>query len=293
MKKRGLGRNLQVLLSRPQSADAANTQEHQPDSLQTIALHKIQPGRYQPRKDFSPDSLRELADSIRAQGILQPIVIRLINPDHYEIIAGERRWRAAQLAELKEIPVIIKDISDESALAVAIIENIQREDLNPIEEAVALQRLLDEFGMTHQQVADAVGKSRTTVTNLLRLLGLQSAVREMVETKQLEMGHARTLLTLTGQTQLSLARKIVEEKLSVRETESLVSQAHKNVTQALEQVPKRFDPAVRELQQKISLQLGSLVLLKQNAKGHGKMVIHYKNKKELEGIVERLMENIG
>lgn len=286
MKKRGLGRNLEVLLSRTKPVEV-KTNSVSKEELRHLPIELLQRGRYQPRKDFPADKLQELADSIRTQGIIQPIIVRA-NQGHFEIIAGERRWRAAQLAGLTEVPVLIKEISDGAALAVALIENIQREDLNPIEEAIALQRLLDEFAMTHQQIADAVGKSRTAVTNLLRLLSLQPEVKGLVEQGQLEMGHARALLALTDPLQSQLARKIVHEGLSVRETERLVSQWQKPKTK-FDDIPKKIDPDIQKLQQKLSDQLGTLVVFKHGAKGKGKVMIHYNNLDELEGILTRIV----
>jgi len=298
MKKRGLGRNLDVLLSRPKSAAVAVAPEpvavatpavavvaSNNNELRKLPIELLQRGRYQPRKEFASDRLQELADSIRTQGIIQPIVVRPIAENRYEIIAGERRWRAAQLAGLTEVPVIIKKIPDEAALAVALIENIQREDLNPLEEAVALQRLLDEFGMTHEKIAQAVGKSRATVTNLLRLLSLQPEVKTLVEQGKLEMGHARALLALTGVTQTQLAKKVVAASLSVRETERLVKQAQ---MPKVNNVIKKADPNITHLQQKLSDQLGALVVFQHGAKGKGKMVVHYNNLDELEGILAKI-----
>ncbi len=286
MKKRGLGRNLEVLLSRSTKPVEVKVDAVAEDVLRHLSIELLQRGRYQPRKEFPADKMEELADSIRAQGIIQPIIVRPNNA-HYEIIAGERRWRAAQLAGLTEVPVLIKHIPDEAALAIALIENIQRENLNPIEEAVALQRLLDEFSMTHQQIATAVGRSRTTVTNLLRLLSLQPEVKTLVEQSKLEMGHARALLTLIGPAQSQLARKIVAEGLSVRETERLVNQLQKS-TDKPNGLVKKVDPDVQKLQQKLSDQLGMLVTFQHSAKGKGKMMIHYKNLDDLEGILARL-----
>jgi ParB family chromosome partitioning protein len=296
MKKRALGRNLDVLLSRSKSTET-KTQQHAATAanvntgLQHLAVETLQRGRYQPRKEIAPETIQELADSIKAQGIIQPIVVRPISADKYEIIAGERRWRAAQLAGLREVPVIIKDIPDEAALAIALIENIQRENLNSIEEAIALQRLIDEFGMTHQQVASAVGKSRTTVTNLLRLLSLQSDVKTFVEQGKLEMGHARALLALDDFKQLQLARRVVEQGMSVRETEELAAKLQK-LTAIPAELPKSMNNEMHQLQQKISLQLGAMVKLNHNKRGKGKMVIHYNNLKELDRILDKLVDAV-
>lgn len=295
MKKRALGRNLDVLLSRTKPTAEKPTQDDtqtpttvSSDGLQYLAVTQLQRGRYQPRKEIPPETIRELADSIKAQGIIQPIIVRKVSADNYEIIAGERRWRAAQLANLTKVPVVIKDIPDEAALAMALIENIQREDLNAIEEAIALQRLIDEFGMTHQQVASAVGKSRTTVTNLLRLLGLKPEVKLLLETGKLEMGHARALLTLEDAQQVHLAQKVVQEGLSVRDTEQFAMRLQQAKTKTSE--PKIIDGDLQRLQQKVSLQLGATVKLNHNRKGKGKMTIHYNNLKELDKILVRIAE---
>jgi len=219
VKKRGLGRGLDALLG----GSMANVVDGPKGAdLREVPVDLLQPGKYQPRTDMHPESLEELANSIKAQGVVQPIVIRPIGGDRYEIIAGERRWRAAQIAGLHEIPAVVRDVPDEAAIAMALIENIQREDLNPIEEAIALQRLIDEFEMTHQQAAGAVGRSRAAVSNLLRLLTLNDDVRKMLEHGDLEMGHARALLALEGQVQSETARNVATKGYSVRETEQLV-----------------------------------------------------------------------
>ena len=224
-KKRGLGKGLDALLGTREE----NSKPTGEDSLQTLAVDLIQRGQYQPRQDFEPEALNELADSIRAQGMIQPIVVRLLSDKKsYEIIAGERRWRAAQIAGLHEIPVVIKDVSDQTAMCWALIENIQRQDLNPLEEAKALERLINEFQMTHDETAEAVGRSRSAVSNLLRLLELDDSVKKMVEARQLDMGHARALLSLTKSKQLEIASKVVKQDLSVRATESLVKQMNKS-----------------------------------------------------------------
>jgi ParB family chromosome partitioning protein len=220
--------------------------------LQTLPIEFLQRGKYQPRKDMNPEKLQELADSIKAQGVIQPIVVRKIAQDKFEIVAGERRWRASQLAGLQQVPVVIKDIDDRTAMAVALIENIQREDLNPLEEAEALRRLLDEFEMTHQQVADAVGKSRVTVTNLLRLLELHPEVKKLLLSKQIEMGHARALLALDGQKQVAAAIKIAKEGLTVRAAECLVKDS-----QAEAKLPKikTIDQDTLRLQEQLPTQV--------------------------------------
>ena len=217
--KRGLGRGLDALLG---DVSVKEEKHH----LQALPIEYMQRGKYQPRKDINPEKLQELADSIKSQGIIQPIVVRQIAFQKYEIIAGERRWRAAQLVGLSEVPVVIKEIDDRAAMAIALIENIQREDLNPLEEAESLKRLLDEFNMTHQLVAEAIGKSRTTVTNLLRLIELHPEVKKLLLSNQLEMGHARALLSVEGIKQVTLATKVVKEGLSVRATERLVKESN-------------------------------------------------------------------
>jgi ParB family chromosome partitioning protein len=252
-------------------------------------VEHIQRGRYQPRRDFDPDALRELADSIAAQGVIQPIVVRPIAPDRYEIVAGERRWRASQQAGLAEIPVVVREVDERSAMAIGLIENIQRADLNPLEEAGALERLLNEFELTHQQVAEAVGKSRTTVTNLLRLLELEPEVKAMVEQSRLEMGHARALLGLKGPAQSEAARRVVAAGLSVRETERLVRRL-----QQLDQVPiptqskPAPDPDVRRLQDDLAERLGARVEIQQGQRGAGKLVIAYNSLNELDGILAHI-----
>jgi ParB family chromosome partitioning protein len=289
-KKRGLGRGLDALLGGAQAeAEAKQTTTAQRDNLQRLPVDLIQRGRYQPRREFDADSLRELADSIAAQGVIQPIVVRPVENERYELIAGERRWRAAQQAGLDEIPVVIKEVTEEAAMAMGLIENIQREDLNPLEEANALSRLLLEFGLTHQEVAKAVGKSRTTVTNLLRLLELNEEVKAMVENGRLEMGHARALLGLQGEAQSKAADQVVKRGLSVRETERLVRRL-----QSSGEEPKRQreaapeDPDVRRLVNDLSERLGAKVDLKQGAKGSGVITIGYNSLDELEGILNHI-----
>ncbi len=229
-KKRGLGRGLDALLADVQQDDSGVN-----DSLQYFPLDLLQPGKYQPRVDMSQDSLDELADSIRAQGLVQPIVVRPVNDGHYEIIAGERRWRASKIAGLDTVPALVRDVSDRNAIAMALIENIQRENLNPMEEANALHRLREEFSMTHQEAAEAVGRSRAAVSNLLRLRNLNDEVKRLVENCDLEMGHARALLALEGEQQSTAAQHIVEKGLSVRETEQLVRRLLKPAKEKPEQ----------------------------------------------------------
>lgn len=302
MKKRGLGRNLNALLSRttvqavrPTPVEVAATETvTQPqaqasnNSLRYLPIELLQRGRYQPRRDIAPEAIQELADSIRTQGIIQPIVVRSIGSGKYEIIAGERRWRASQLAGLTEIPAIVKEIEDEATLAVALIENIQREDLNPLEEAIALQRLADEFGLTHQEVAEAVGKSRTAVTNLLRLLSLQPEVKTMLEQHTLEMGHARALLALTGLQQSEAARLVATKGMSVRETEELVREWQNQNSKKTKKTPTALDPNIRQLQQTLSDKLGAPISFQHHAKGKGKLIIHYTSLDELDGILQKI-----
>lgn len=286
VKKRGLGKSLDALLAYT-STDVKNSEESDESSQETIfplSVHQIQRGKYQPRREMDPQALEELAASIRHQGIIQPLIVRPV-ADKYEIIAGERRWRAAQLAGLTHVPVIIRQIPDEAAIAIALIENIQRENLNPIEEAIALQRLIDEIGMTHLQLAEAVGKSRTSVTNLLRLLALPEEVKNMLEKGIIEMGHARTLITLPQALQLEAAELITSRHLSVRETENLVKQLQTPHTKFLK---KPLDPDIVRLQDHLSKQLKLHVAIQCNAKGRGKIVIHYRNLTELDDLLEQL-----
>jgi len=278
VKKRGLNRGLDALLGEAPSSVKEETQ-HQ---LQTLPIEFMQRGRYQPRKDIDPEKLQELADSIKAQGVIQPVVVRKIDPEKYEIVAGERRWRAAQLAGLQQIPVVVKEIDDRTAMAIALIENIQREDLNPLEEAEALRRLLDEFQMTHQQIADAVGKSRVTVTNLLRLMELHPEVKKLVINRQLEMGHARALLALEGSRQVAVANKIVKEGLTVRAAERLVKES---LEAPKISSPKVMDKDTLRLQEQLTARLGAKVSIDHKANGTGKLVITYASLEELDGII--------
>jgi len=278
VKKRGLNRGLDALLGEAPSSVKEETQ-HQ---LQTLPIEFMQRGRYQPRKDIDPEKLQELADSIKAQGVIQPVVVRKIDPEKYEIVAGERRWRAAQLAGLQQIPVVVKEIDDRTAMAIALIENIQREDLNPLEEAEALRRLLDEFQMTHQQIADAVGKSRVTVTNLLRLMELHPEVKKLVINRQLEMGHARALLALEGSKQVAVANKIVKEGLTVRAAERLVKES---LEAPKISSPKVMDKDTLRLQEQLTARLGAKVSIDHKANGTGKLVITYASLEELDGII--------
>jgi len=253
--------------------------------LTTLPINVLKPGRYQPRRQINQEALEELASSIRSQGIIQPIVVRRLN-DGYEIIAGERRWRAAQLANLTAVPVVIRDMDNETALAISLIENIQRQDLNIMEEAVALQRLIEEFHMTHQEVAVAVGLSRASVTNTLRLLKLNADVQNLVEIGHLDMGHARALLALEGEQQSQIANAIVARSLSVRETEKLIRRLQNTPEKKPQTMISSLD--VNRLQQNLSSRLGAKVNIKQNDKGKGKLIIHYHDTEQLDDILNRI-----
>lgn len=283
-RRKGLGRGLDALLGEAGAApDSAAA-----DDLREVPLDQLEGGRYQPRREFDPAALQALAQSIRTQGVVQPIVVRaLAETDRYEIIAGERRWRAAQLAELETIPAIIRDISDEMAVAVALIENIQREDLNPLEEANALQRLTEEFGMTHQAIAEAVGRSRVGVSNLLRLLELAAEVKAYISDGALEMGHARALLALDPAAQAAAAAQVVSRGLTVRQTEALVRrQLAGESAEAAE--PPRTDPNIRRLQDDLADRLGASVRIEPGQRGNGRVVIRYNSLDELDGILEHI-----
>lgn len=286
LKKRGLGRGLDALLSGSGPDDESTTTES--DGLAQLPVDLIERGRFQPRRDFDPASLQELADSIRAQGVVQPVVVRPLEQGRYELIAGERRWRASQLAGLSEIPVVIRAVDDQAAMAMGLIENIQRQDLNAIEEAGALHRLLNEFGLTHQQVAEAVGKSRSAVSNLLRLLELSDDVKSLIETHQLEMGHARALLPLPGDQQASTAQQIVAKGLSVRQTESLVRSLLEQQPEQRPKTQQKADPDVERLITRLSEKLGAQVKLQQGKGGKGRLVINYNSLEELDGILDHI-----
>ena len=283
-KKPKLGRGLDALLGSALEAAAAPGGRGE---LKNLPVDLLQRGKYQPRTHMSPEALQELADSIKVQGVVQPIVVRPISDGRYEIIAGERRWRATQLAGLHTVPAVVRDIPDEAAIAIALIENIQRENLNPVEEALALQRLIDEFGMTHQQTAESVGRSRAAVTNLLRLLTLNSDVREMLEHNKMDMGHARALLALTGLQQSEAARQVVAKGLSVRETEHLVRRLTAR-PHAPKAARRGTDPDIRALEERLSDKLGARVHIQHGAAGKGKLVIEYGSAEELDGILARI-----
>ncbi|MBA6338273.1 MULTISPECIES: ParB/RepB/Spo0J family partition protein [unclassified Colwellia] len=286
-KRRGLGRGLDALLTSNKETDDAtqrNLSSNQDSELQYLPIEQLQQGKYQPRKDMSAEALEDLSNSILSQGIIQPIVVRNISENNYEIIAGERRWRAAQLAKMDKVPCLIKNVPDEAAIAIALIENIQREDLNAMEEAIALERLLTEFELTHQEVANAVGKSRTTVSNLLRLNNLNEDVKTLLEHGDIEMGHARALLALEKDIQSNAARTVVAKDLTVRETEALIKKI-----QAPEKVieEKEKDPDTKSLEQNLSERFGSQVTIAHNKKGKGKLVISYSDLSELDSIISR------
>ena len=275
MKNRGLGRGLDALLSN----DGDNQSSEETSNV--IALDKLISGKFQPRKNFNQDTLKELADSIKAQGIIQPILVRMISNNQYEIIAGERRWQAAKIANLKEVPVIIKDISDSTALAMALIENIQREDLNVIEEARGIKRLIDEFNITHEEAAEAVGKSRTTVSNILRLLNLCEHAQKALETKKIEMGHARAILSLSFIDQTKMCQKIINQQLTVREVEKAVSKGE------TKKIPSKQskDNDIRRLENELSEKLGIVVSINHKSSGRGSINLKYSSLEELDKII--------
>ncbi len=295
-KKRGLGRGLDALLSTATEQDSAvenaGTETgaaagSQQDGYKLMAVDQIQRGKYQPRRDLEPQALEELANSIKAQGVMQPIVIRPVSDSLYEIIAGERRWRASQMAGLSEVPVIIRDVPDEAAIAMALIENIQRENLNSMEEAIALDRLKTEFDLTQQEVADAVGKSRTAVTNLLRLMNLSEDVKRMLEYGDLEMGHARALLGLEGEEQISAAKDVVGKTLSVRQTEDLV----RRLQQKKDEPPKPVvepNPQVEQFAKSLTSYFDTKVAIKQTVEGKGKITIDFDSPEMLETLMGKM-----
>jgi ParB family transcriptional regulator, chromosome partitioning protein len=308
-KKRGLGRGLDALLgpaARPSRSEGATQDDAGPESapsvaapaaavnrdadgaLRSLPVDIIQRGRYQPRVDMHPESLENLADSIKEQGVVQPIVVRGIGDGRYEIIAGERRWRAAQLAGLHEIPAVIRDVEDRAAIAIALIENIQRENLNPLEEARALKRLIDEFEMTHELAARAVGRSRVAVSNLLRLLDLEDAVKGMVERRELEMGHARALLALSGVRQVEAARQVIARGLTVRATERLVQEWQRTDVPHRPSARASRDPDIQRLEARLSDRLGASVLIRHGTGGKGRLEIRYNSLDELDGILEHI-----
>ena len=280
IKAKGLGRGLDALLNNDGGGEARET-------LATARVDQLRPGRYQPRTRMDEESLNELAQSIRNQGLMQPILVRNAESGQYEIIAGERRWRAARLAGLAEVPIVVRDVPDQAALAMALIENIQRENLNPLEEASGIQRLIDEFKLTHQEAADAVGRSRTATTNLLRLLSLEKPVKQLLMDGRIDMGHARALLALDGARQTELARKVDREGRSVRETEQLVQAVlHPKVT--VPPARPRTDRDIARLQEEISERLGTSVVIKPGKKGAGKLIVEYMSHAHLDELLGML-----
>ncbi|NIO38991.1 MAG: ParB/RepB/Spo0J family partition protein [Burkholderiales bacterium] len=281
-KLKGLGRGLDALLSTNEEAASSTGGQ-----LQTMEITRLQPGRYQPRTRMDEAAIAELAESIKAQGVLQPILVRSIG-DQYEIIAGERRWRAARVAGLTEVPVVVRDVDDNAALAIALIENIQRENLNPLEEAIGIQRLIDEFSMTHELVGKAVGRSRSAVTNLLRLLSLEEPVQAMLMNGSIDMGHARALLAAFGARQVELAQRIVALGLSVREAEQLVSKAP--VVAKPSKTRPRKDRDIMALEESLSETLGTAVMIRHHKSGRGTLLIHYADLDQLDAILARLRQ---
>ena len=284
-RKPGLGRGLDALLSSANKGEPSA--EADDKNLRYVPVEKIQRGKYQPRIHIRPEALQELADSIKAQGLVQPIVLRPVG-DGYELIAGERRWRASQLAGMHEIPAVVRDIPDQAAAAMSLIENIQREDLNAMEEANALQRLINEFGLTHQQTAESVGRSRAAVSNLLRLLELTDEVKDMVDQGELEMGHARALLALSGKEQIETGRKVAKRGMSVRETERLVKKLLEAASGDKKAVSREKNPDVVRLESSLSETLGAPVNIQYNNKGKGQLVIEYNSLDELDGILDHI-----
>ncbi|RUR02935.1 ParB/RepB/Spo0J family partition protein [Legionella septentrionalis] len=288
VKKGGLGRSLSALLSHTESATpTVNENSHQVE----LSVHCLQPGKYQPRGEIDEISLAELADSIKKQGLLQPLVVREVAAGQYEIIAGERRWRACQLAGMEQVPVTIRQVDDETAMAMALVENLQREDLNVMDHARALQRLTTEFALTHQQVAEVIGKSRTAVSNYLRLLNLNPAVRRMLENGDLDMGHARCLLVLDETQQSDVAKLIVARNLSVRETEALVARVKTGAYRKDTAEKKPLPPVCSEQLQSLAQHLQTKVSLKQGKSGKGTLVLHYQDVHALEKMMDLLMSN--
>ena len=276
MKPKGLGRGLDALLG---------GEEPPREALATLPVARIQPGRYQPRTHMDEHALAELAASIRSQGLMQPLLVRPLGGERYELIAGERRWRAAQMAGLEQVPALVREVPDEAALAMALIENIQREDLNPMEEAAGIQRLVDEFRMTHEQAADAVGRSRSATTNLLRLLKLARPVQEMLMQGKLEMGHARALLALEGARQIEAAHLVAAKGLSVRETEALVQRLLRG---APSRRRRKTDRDLARLEEELAERLGTTVEIRAGKKGGGKLLLHYSSLDHLEELLKKL-----
>ncbi len=282
MKKARLGRGLDALLGETLGEDSRAAEQ-----LRQLPIELIQRGRYQPRRQIPKERLEDLANSIRAQGVVQPIVVRATDAGGYELVAGERRWRAAQMAGLETVPAIVRDVPDEMAMALALIENIQREDLNAIDEAVGVKRLIDEFGLTHQEIADRIGRSRTAVTNLLRLLSLAPTVRTFVEEGQLDTGHARALLALPAADQLTAAQTVIERGLSVRDTEQLVRRMLQSPARAARRSAAATNRDIERLEQELSERLAAKVRIRDRG-GKGRLTIEYHSLDELDGILERI-----
>ncbi|MGB1159128.1 MAG: ParB/RepB/Spo0J family partition protein [Porticoccaceae bacterium] len=293
-KRQSLGKGLDALLSIPEEAAVDTASEFQPEDragdgeLRTIPIEMLHRGTYQPRTQFAEDSLRELADSIASQGLMQPIVVRKSHSsdDQFEIIAGERRWRAAQLAGLDRIPAIVHDVTDQATVAMALIENIQREDLNPIEESQALIRLQSEFGLTQQQVAEAVGKSRAAVANLMRLASLEKPVQQLLQQRAIDLGHAKCLLALQGSQQTKAAKTVADNRMSVRQTEALIKKLQNTSTELSEENQANRD--IENLQQQLSEKLGAKVAIQHRAGGSGKLIVSYNSVDELDGILDHI-----
>ena len=284
VKAKGLGRGLDALLLSGEEDDQKNE-----GSLQTLLISELQPGKYQPRSIMQEEALHALSQSILKQGVMQPIIVRPVGNNQYEIISCERRWRSAKLANLNEVPVIIKNIPDESALAMALIENIQREDLNPLEEAIGIKRLIDEFDMTHEEAADAVGKSRVTVSNLLRLLTLTKPVQDRLLSGKIDMGHARALIGLEGSQQIMLCEEAIQKNLSVREVEALVKNLQNSYrTDTQKAPPKKTNADVRQLEDSLAETLGASVTIDAKKNGSGTLKVHYRNLEQLDEILKKI-----
>lgn len=289
MKKRGLGRGLEMLLSQTGAEIATDSVKADRDGVKEISIEKLQPGKYQPRRFFDQDALEALASSIKSQGIIQPIVVREVSGDQFEILAGERRWRASQLAGLKVVPVIFKEMSDQEALAVALIENIQRENLNPVETAIALKRLIEEFSLTHQEAGEVIGKSRSSISNTLRLLELDDTVQQLLAEQRLDMGHARALLALPKKQQAEVSKKVVDGNLTVRETEHLVKMLLSESGKAkIAKKSTQKDQDVLNLERDLSEILGASTEIKAKKAGKGEVVIRYNSLDELDGILLKI-----
>ena len=288
MKKRGLGRGLEMLLSQTGAEVATDTVKVDREGVKELSIEKLKPGKYQPRRFFDQDALEALASSIKSQGIIQPIVVREVEGEQFEILAGERRWRASQLAGLKVVPVIFKEMSDQEALAVALIENIQRENLNPVETAIALKRLIEEFKLTHQEAGEVIGKSRSSISNTLRLLELDEVVQQLLAAQSIDMGHARALLALPTAEQAAIANKVALNQLTVRETEQLVKTLLNKEKESSNKKEKAKDQDVVGLERSLSEFLGVTTEIKTKKAGKGEVVIRYNSLEELDGILLKI-----